>query len=105
MVVQARKRVRERGFDPARVVACVDDSSSNMNCMIELAPCLTASRGSTGGHWLLKHGRRMSQAELFRIQGMSPSDIDTSGLSDAQIGRAIGNAMTQTVVESIFDAS
>ena len=102
MVMKARERLQRKGFDPREVCSAVDARGSNVNVMVETSPCITAARGVSGGHWLVKHGRHMSEREMFKVQGMDPETICTDGLRRSDVGRAIGNAMTQTVLEALF---
>jgi len=61
--------------------------------------CLTCSRA--GGHWLTNRGRRMTKAEMMRLQGMRPATFKLA-VSERQLGKQIGNAMSVNVLERIF---
>ena len=80
-----------------------DIDSSGLSFKQGMTPCLTASRGGCSGAWLAFRRRRMSLAELMRSQGMDPSVINVT-ISNVAMGRALGNAMSQNVLERIFVA-
>ena len=101
-VLEARAKLTSMGKNPDRVYAAVDIASSRAHVMLNMSPCLTASRGAEGGHWLMSHRRQMKVKEMLRLQGMNPQVVKQGNLSDAQMGRAIGNAMTQSVLEDMF---
>ena len=65
-------------------------------------PCLTASRGASGGFWLTAQHRMMTLDEMMRLQGMEPSSTDTSMVSKCKAGHMIGNAFTQSVITRIM---
>jgi site-specific DNA-cytosine methylase len=100
MVNIARGLLKQKGMRNACVA--VDCDSSRPNYMLEVSPCITATRGANGGHYITSKNRRMTINEMLRLQGMRPKLIDKSILSSRQLGEAIGNAMTQTVLQKIF---
>ena len=69
-VLAALAAIRARGRDPLRepwLVDC-DSSAGRMSFAFDVSPCLTSSRGN--GHWITNRGRRMTKAEMMRLQGM-----------------------------------
>merc|ERR1719336_3661680 len=63
--------------------------------------CLTARRNA--GHWVTNRGRRMTKSEMMRLQGMpTPAEGFVVNVSEAQLGKQIGNAMSVNVLERIF---
>ena len=102
MVEEAVVKLQNEGYNVKNTTAVVDFASSRLNVMVEQSPCLTASRGADGGHWLVRHGRQMSRDEMLRVQGFDPYLVQTHGIGDRKFGAAIGNAMTQTVVEELL---
>ena len=80
------------------VVADIDASVMTYQC--NALPCITATRASNGGYWLEWQGRRTSLKELVRAQGMDPDRVQQV-TSARTLGHAIGNAMTQTVMQNI----
>ncbi len=102
MVLKAHHMLRTRGVDPHRACIAVDCDSSRGTWMVEKSPCITATRGRNGGHWVCCKNRRMTIAEMLKAQGVDPTKINTSCIGRRQLGEAIGNSMTQTVLEAIL---
>ena len=46
-------------------------------------------------------GPKVYKNEMFRLQGIDPSDIKQV-VTDTQIGGMLGNAMSQNVLEALF---
>ena len=101
-VIAALQRIRELGFDPYKIACAVDANATKVHWMPNKLPCVTATRGSSGGHWLTNRARWTSLDELLRAQGMRPEVIDKTVLTKPQLGRAIGNAMTQTIMTRVL---
>ena len=80
----------------------VDCGSSDNRCKsVEgVSPCFTCSRG--GGHWLTNRGRYTNKPEMFRLQGMDPSNFHVVSVSEYQLGRQLGNTMSVNVLERIL---
>eukprot|EP00971_Amphidinium_carterae_P237375 4712077-Amphidinium_carterae.1 len=72
----------------------VGASPSRENSMRNMLPCLTASRGSTGGPLILPLNRQLTLQELARCQGFRLENMCWDSLSERQLGHALGNAMT-----------
>ena len=68
-VEQALAETRLRKIDPAVTPVIVDVDGSKCHWMRDCCPCLTRSRASNGGHWLLLRGRRLSVTEQERLMG------------------------------------
>lgn len=102
-VMTALQEIKAKGFDPLRepwIVDC-DSSAPRMKYMKDLTPCMTCSRAA--GHWVTNRGRRMSKNEMLRLQGMkTPEEGFVVAVSDAQLGKQIGNAMSCNVLERLF---
>merc|ERR1719422_1557751 len=60
---------------------------------------MTCSRAR--GHWVTSRSRRMTKAEMMRMQGMHPESFKVA-VSSAQLGKQIGNAMSANVLERLF---
>lgn len=101
-VIAALQRIRELGFDPYKIACAVDANATKVHWMPNKLPCVTATRGSNGGHWLTNRARWTSLDELLRAQGMRPGVIDKTVLTKPQLGRAIGNAMTETIITRVL---
>lgn len=102
-IKRAIKELLAKGIDPFSVPYIVDcDSSSNrMKYIKEITPCLTCSRA--GGHWITNRGRRMTKTEMMRLQGMTtPEQGFRVVVTEPQLGKQIGNAMSVNVLERLF---
>ncbi len=102
---RVRQKLASLHIDADKTFAAVDIGASQRRSyyMIDCLPCLTASRGRSGGHFVTRPGRMLTVQEMLLAQGMDPKSVQWRGiLSKAGIGHAIGNAMTQTVVEELL---
>ena len=68
----------------------------------ETCPTITRARGGSCAFWNTKLNRRLTVMELARLQGCDITSLDRRGITDAQFGRMVGNAMTITVVERLI---
>jgi len=102
-VVRALKELKACGHNPLKeawVVDC-DSSGPRTKWMRGVSPCLTCSRA--GGHWITNRGRRMTKDEMLRLQGMNtPAEGFKVVVSERQLGKQIGNAMSCNVLERLF---
>mmetsp|Transcript_35378 Transcript_35378/g.82160 ORF Transcript_35378/g.82160 Transcript_35378/m.82160 type:complete len:370 (-) Transcript_35378:93-1202(-) len=100
-VRQALKELVEKGHNPMKesfVVDC-DSSPYRMKYAKDVSPCITCSRGA--GHWVTSRMRRMTKPEMMRLQGMTPENFKVV-VSENQLGKQIGNAMSVNVLERLF---
>ncbi len=102
IVIQALASLRRQGIDPFVSHCVIDHGGSKPNFRVNGFPCLTAGRASAGGPWVTTRGRRTTLLEMVRVQGMDYEGADFHCLTPAAIGRAIGNAMSQNVLEALF---
>ncbi|CAK0875674.1 unnamed protein product [Prorocentrum cordatum] len=79
----------------------VDAGSSALNHRANMMPCSTASRGASSGFWSASRRRKAAVDEMARAQGTGPGRVRSTG-SDRQFGHALGNAMSQNVLERLF---
>merc|ERR1712129_352623 len=100
-VINALREVKKKGLNPAKEAFIVDcDSSAGRSAIRRgYSPCITCSRGA--GHWVTNRGRRMLKTEMMRLQGMDPTKF-TVAVSDAQLGKQLGNTMSVCVLERLF---
>jgi DNA (cytosine-5)-methyltransferase 1 len=98
------KQARRDGIavlDPANPVI-MDVDGTTCNYMVGRCPCITRSRGSTR-FFLSTRGRRLSLAEILRLQGLPTSILRHRGnISDRKLGAIVGNAMSGNVLERIL---
>uniref|UniRef100_A0A7S1MC65 DNA (cytosine-5-)-methyltransferase n=1 Tax=Alexandrium catenella TaxID=2925 RepID=A0A7S1MC65_ALECA len=100
-VKQALKALMAKGCNPLKTPYVVDcDSPPRRSKYLKgVSPCMTCSRA--GGHWVTSRMRRMNKAEMLRLQGMDPASFKVA-VSEAQLGKQIGNAMSVNVLERLF---
>jgi len=100
-VLRTLKELKANGCSPLEVPYIIDCDSSpyRSKYLKEVSPCLTCSRG--GGHWVTSRMRRMTKPEMMRLQGMNPKAFKVA-VSDTQLGKQIGNAMSVNVLERLF---
>lgn len=100
-VKRAVAELFESGTDPLEVPYIVDCDSSppRMKYIKEASPCITCSRGA--GHWVTNRMRRLTKTEMMRLQGMNPETFIVA-VSEFQLGRQIGNAMSVNVLERLL---
>ncbi len=70
--------------------------------MLDMCPCITASRGQSRGFFYTKGGYMLTVPMMISLQGADPSRFADTGLSERQLGSICGNAMTISVVERIL---
>jgi len=64
-------------------------------------PCITGSRGAECSYYITTLKRSITLRELMRAQGMNPERI-RQVTSNRVLGRAVGNAFTQPVIEELL---
>ena len=90
-----------RNIDLQNTALVIDHMSSRATIPRNMmSPCLTASRGASGGHWLLHQGRQMQLHEMALLQGVPLSELEhaIAVMTKAELGRALGNAMSGNVL-------
>mmetsp|Transcript_59158 Transcript_59158/g.95678 ORF Transcript_59158/g.95678 Transcript_59158/m.95678 type:complete len:369 (-) Transcript_59158:198-1304(-) len=95
------KDLVKAGSDPLNqpfVLDC-DSSCGWASFMKARTPCMTVSRAA--GHWVTNRGRRMRTDEMMRLQGMDEKGF-VQVVSDRQLGKQVGNAMSQNILERIM---
>jgi len=97
------KELKAKGHSPFEedwIVDC-DSSPYRFKYVKDTTPCLTCSRSA--GHWVTSRGRRMNLNEMLRLQGMiTLAEGFKKVVSDRQLGKQIGNAMSCNVLERLF---
>ena len=92
--------------DPRVKTVFIDVGASTkfFHMRIGSMPCLTHSRGSTGGFWVSSRGRLTTTRELARMQAILPDDLDwkSANISRRQFGAMLGNTMTVSVVGRVL---
>ena len=92
--------------DPRQVPIFVDVDCSPTFAQhgVDIAPCVTRTRGGEGGPWVSTRGRQTTVYELMRLQGLCPKDIpfDDLELSTRQVGFMVGNAVSVNTIGCIL---
>ena len=78
--------------------------SSYKKFMVDVCPCLTASRTGDQAYFSVKRMRPATMEELMKLQGMQPEWLPgwETVVSHRQMGKLVGNAMTVTLMERIM---
>jgi site-specific DNA-cytosine methylase len=66
---RAVNEIVHNGINPETSDAIVNIDSSKGHYMNGVSPCITKARGLSGGHWVLRYGRRFSATEIERLFG------------------------------------
>lgn len=70
--------------------------------------CLTATRGASGGPWVVSRGRKVTLSEMYRLQGMDESDFEpatrkAAGCNARSLGHMLGNTVSLSVAEAVLN--
>ena len=101
----AQQKFLKKGIDIMKKAAIVDiaASPSRPNSMMGCLPCLTATRAAMQGFWISGLQRPLGTVEMAKAQGMSVADMPwKDAMTKVQLRHAIGNAMTQSVLEHLL---
>ena len=79
-----------------------DLSASEPHAMEDVSPCLTRTRAGSGGHYLSWLGRKMTDSEIFALQGMSLERLPPDVMSSRQLRLAAGNAIPVTLLARLM---
>ena len=106
LCTEAFNAALEQGVNPLRspVAVDIDCSKSYKSYGVASIACLTATRGASGGPWISTRGRRTTLNELFRIQGVDPTEVpyQAAGVSQREMGRMLGNSMSVNVCTRVI---
>ena len=95
-------KLRGMGVDPLKVPVAINCDNSKVHWKVDCIMTLTASRGAGGGFWVTCRSRRLTIPEMLRCQGMDDKTVKYDAVSPRQMGKGIGNAICQTVLEAIL---
>jgi DNA-cytosine methyltransferase len=81
-----------------------DLGASYRKMMVDICPCLTATRSGDEAYWSVRRHRPLNMNELMLLQGMEPSWLEgwEEVVSHRQMGKIVGNAMTITVMQRLM---
>ena len=109
LVKKCCNKLMKTKIDPRSVPCCIDIdcSKSHATFAVNQHPTLTASRGSTGGAYITTNSSRLGIAALSGVQGYCYRRElkvlqKTCGMTEKELGRALGNAVTATFVERLW---
>ena len=106
-VIKAKIEISNLGYDSRKVPAVIDCDGSKGHYCINYSPCITASRGAGGGHWLMNRGRRQNLREMIRLMGVKVARVqdvlDEETISQRKLGHCIGNAVPVTLISRIYE--
>ena len=104
-ITWARQKFQPLDIKKLFVAIDVGASPSRPNAMRNCMPCLTASRGASGGPWISCLRRKLTIIELMKAQGFDPQELEwQEHLTEAQLGMALGNAMSQCTLQALLAA-
>ena len=102
-VCRALQKLLSKGTNPLECPSVCDHHSSKGGFMLGVPPCLTASRASIGGHWLMHRGRSMTTTVMFKLQGLCPSRwVRPADVSERQLRFAVAKALTGNIVDLLL---
>ncbi len=97
----AKLASRFRGGLPDAIIDV--GAGPNRSCMgIGVCPTITAGRAAAHGYFWTTRGRTLTTSEMARLQGVDLERFQDAGLTDQQLGRLIGNAMSVPVVVQLL---
>ena len=108
-VINELRKLRERGVDPLEdthvieIDNCATSDGFASTVMRGCSPCLTRRRAQTGGHWVSTRGRRLTTAEMLKLQAMRPARLVVPpSVPESAFRAMVGNAMSVSIVEALL---
>ena len=92
-VEKVLRKLQGEGRLPLQNPFVIDVGGTRVNFAEGHSPCITHSRGGSGGHWLTWKQRMTTTREVLKLMDVDPALIDASGVSPRQIGMMAGNAI------------
>ena len=100
------REAREAGYNPSKdlIIADIESSEAFSQWKVGMMPTLTRSRGQDAGFYISTRRRKASLDEMMRFQGFRPHTVPwrDAKLTRCDVGRALGNAMSCTVLERLL---
>ena len=70
---------------------------------LNVCPCITRRRSANAGIYITSRKRRISTAEMLKLQGIRPENMRKyHGMSAGVLNAAVGNAMSACVLERLL---
>ena len=102
-LVNAYYAIMKKGGDPRNTYFVDIEASAQFSPVPQKhIGCITASRGSSLGWWITSRARKISMVELFRFQGLNLHSIRREGVSNTNLGKMAGNAMSSNALERVL---
>ena len=108
-VINELRKLRERGVDPLEdthvieIDNCATSDGFASTVMRGCSPCLTRRRAQSGGHWVSTRGRRLTTAEMLKLQSMRPARLVVPpSVPESAFRAMIGNSMSVNIVEVLL---
>ena len=103
-VHSAYKAIKSSGFNPRTEKYVLNIGGTSPHYNYEYSPCLTRSRCASRGYWLSWLQRKIKVSEMWRLQGIPIAAYNKNKnlLSDAQLGKIIGNAIPIPLLASVL---
>ena len=100
----AIRQAKQKGYDPEvqNIFVDLDASERFASWRHDLCPCITRTRAASAGFYNTSRKRRISTAEMLKLQGIRPANMRGHGLSYGVLNAAVGNAMSACVLERLL---
>ena len=101
------KKIKKMGMSLQSTTFMMDLGAGKQfgQCTQDKSPCITRARGGSMGYFISNQNRYTNLHDLGRLQGFTTKEVDAiiaSGISEKQIGAAIGNAMNKMVLDRLL---
>ncbi len=106
-VLRATRKLQKRGVNIRRRTIAINVEATRKYCcaMVECVPCITASRGRDGGHYILQRESKLSLEEIGKLMGIDEGIVVrmvATGVPACRIGEALGNGQSLNVLERLL---
>ena len=101
----AIRQAKQKGYDPEQqnIFVDLDASERFASWRHDLCPCITRTRAASAGFYITSRKRRLSTAEMLKLQGIRPENMRKyRGMSQGVLNAAVGNAMSACVLERLL---
>ena len=104
-VLAVFETILQQGRDPLEEELVLDVDGSQPHFNEHYSPCLTRSRAASGGMWLSWLQRKMSTAEICRLQGVNPDRLPADLISERQMRQLAGNSIPVPLLARVMTAA
>ena len=101
-VLESYKNIKRDGGSPTKDCYVLNIGGTTAHYNLDYSPCLTRSRCGSRGYWLSWLSRKMTVKEMWQLQGLPPRAFPKDVVSDAQLGKIIGNAISIPVLAALM---